>query len=148
MTYVFRARSKASDWAGMVGKGVTEKFPLEVKARKEVVSCWMAARAEDTLCWRYDVTVSMDSEMSENWANWESRVPRGKRYLPTAMACWAPLRTVPMRGPTLGARKLSPIERAVRISFKQPLVGCGGSSNATIAATLSVADERALLMAV
>ena len=42
----------ASDWEGMVGKGVTEKFPEPVNARKVVGSFWMAASAEVTLSWR------------------------------------------------------------------------------------------------
>ena len=53
-----------------------------------------------------------------------------------------------MMGPTVGARKLRPMDRAVRMSLRPPLVGWGGSRSATMAATLSVAEDRALPMAV
>lgn len=49
--------------------------------------------------------------------------------------------------PTLGAKKLRPIDKAVRMSLSAPLVGCGGSSIVTIAPTLSVAADLALPMA-
>ena len=93
------------------------------------------------------VTVPIALEIWSNCANWESRVPRGKRYLLTATACWAPLSTVPTRGPATGPRKLRPIDKAVRMSLRAPLVGCGGSSKLTIAPMLSVAEDLALPMA-
>lgn len=147
MTNVLSAVNMASDCEGIDGKGVTEKLPDPVKARNVAGSCWMAASAEVTLSCRYVVTVPMALDISVNCANWESSVPRGKRYLPTAMACCAPLSTVPMSGPTLGAKKLRPIDKAVRMSLSAPLVGCGGSSIVTIAPTLSVAADLALPMA-
>lgn len=148
MTNVLSAVSRASDCEGIVGKGVTEKFPDPVNARKVVGSCWMAASADVTLSCRYVVTVPIALDMSLNCANLESRVPRGKRYLPTAIACCAPLSTVPMRGPTLGPKKLRPMDKAVRMSLRGPFVVCGGSSILTIAATLVVAADLALPMAV
>ena len=104
MTNVLSAVSMASDCERIVGDGVMEKFPDLMNARNVVGSCRMAASADVTLSYRYVVTYPMALDMSVSCANWESSVPRGKRYLPTAMACCAPLSTVPMSDPRWGPR--------------------------------------------